>query len=487
MKTLITIIASVLLLGSVGGPTRVAAADERNGVSESAVMALHQVRQDVEVGLVELAALRTAIAKERQPLADRVMALEGYIEALDTQSSGLIAREQLRQERRTELERTVGGLEDQVAFIRAALSEYRRSVPTRLSVAEADAWADALADLDQLERSSGSTNLAALAGYWMACLDQSAAATEAALHGFSRAATAVAADGRAVDGKLAMVGPVGWFVSADGEVHGILAAREGSTRAGVVSVPDSEAMGELVKQLAAGKRVLLPLDVTEGRAALLQADQRGLYDELVTGGVVMIPLVLVALLAMVVAVLKTVSLWRVHGVDAHAAVAIAQSYAAGDTAAAERSSAALPAPLRAVVNEGLAHYDAAPVILEEIVEERVMSQLPGLERHLWLLAVLAGIAPLLGLLGTVTGMIHTFQLVTVFGTGDAGLLSGGISEALVTTKFGLVIAIPVLVVHALLSRRVRTLMAELEQAATAFVHALISARTAGSSDGGAVS
>ena len=330
-------------------------------------------------------------------------------------------------------------------------------------------------------------SIAAGAGYWMACLDQSAAATEAALHGFSRAAIAVAADGRAVDGRAAMVGPVGWFVSTDGEVHGILAAREGSTRAGVVNVPDSEAMGELVKQLAAGKRVLLPLDVTEGRAALLQADQRGLYDELVTGGVVMIPLVLVALLAMVVAVLKTVSLWRVHGVDAHAAVAIAQSYAAGDTAAAERSSAALPAPLRAVVNEGLAHYDAAPVILEEIVEERVMSQLPGLERHLWLLAVLAGIAPLLGLLGTVTGMIHTFQLVTVFGTGDAGLLSGGISEALVTTKFGLVIAIPVLVVHALLSRRVRTLMAELEQAATAFVHALISARTAGSSDGGAVS
>ena len=69
-------------------------------------------------------------------------------------------------------------------------------------------------------------------------------------------------------------------------------------------------------------------------------------------------------------------------------------------------------------------------------------------------------------------MIHTFQLVTVFGTGDAGLLSGGISEALVTTKFGLIIAIPVLVAHALLTRRVRTLMAQLEQAATAFVHAL---------------
>jgi biopolymer transport protein ExbB len=75
-------------------------------------------------------------------------------------------------------------------------------------------------------------------------------------------------------------------------------------------------------------------------------------------------------------------------------------------------------------------------------------------------------------------MIHTFQLVTVFGAGDAGLLSGGISEALVTTKFGLVIAIPVLVAHALLARRVRTLMTRLEQAATAFVYALATARAA---------
>ena len=106
------------------------------------------------------------------------------------------------------------------------------------------------------------------------------------------------------------------------------------------------------------------------------------------------------------------------------------------------------------------------------MHERALAVLPLLDRHLGLLAVLGGVAPLLGLLGTVTGMIHTFQLVTVFGSGDAKLLSGGISEALVTTEAGLIIAVPVLLVHAFLSRRVRTLVAALEQTVVGFVNRL---------------
>jgi biopolymer transport protein ExbB len=95
-----------------------------------------------------------------------------------------------------------------------------------------------------------------------------------------------------------------------------------------------------------------------------------------------------------------------------------------------------------------------------------------LERHLGTLAVLGGVAPLLGLLGTVTGMIHTFRLVTIFGAGNPRLLSGGIAEALVTTEFGLIIAIPVLLLHAYFSRRVRTITAALEHTLAGFVNSL---------------
>jgi biopolymer transport protein ExbB len=76
----------------------------------------------------------------------------------------------------------------------------------------------------------------------------------------------------------------------------------------------------------------------------------------------------------------------------------------------------------------------------------------------------------MGLLGTVVGMIKTFQLITVFGTGDARSLSSGISEALVTTELGLFVAIPSLIVHGILNRMARTKWGQLEQDSIIFLN-----------------
>jgi biopolymer transport protein ExbB len=99
-----------------------------------------------------------------------------------------------------------------------------------------------------------------------------------------------------------------------------------------------------------------------------------------------------------------------------------------------------------------------------------------LERFLPFLAITAATAPLLGLLGTVTGMIKTFQLITIFGTGDAKSLSSGISEALVTTAEGLIVAIPILIVHGSLSRMAKHKLSLLEQLSAAFVNGVIALR-----------
>jgi biopolymer transport protein ExbB len=90
--------------------------------------------------------------------------------------------------------------------------------------------------------------------------------------------------------------------------------------------------------------------------------------------------------------------------------------------------------------------------LEKQVSETVLKAMPALERSLTILAVITAVAPLLGLLGTVTGMISTFDVITEFGTGDPKLLSGGISEALITTKLGLSVAVPFLLVRSLIAR-----------------------------------
>jgi biopolymer transport protein ExbB len=114
--------------------------------------------------------------------------------------------------------------------------------------------------------------------------------------------------------------------------------------------------------------------------------------------------------------------------------------------------------------------------VEEAIEEAAVRVLPRLERFLSAIAALAAVAPLLGLLGTVTGMISTFDVITLFGTGDPRLLSGGISEALITTQVGLIIAVPLLLIHRILSGAVERRVSAMETLGVGLVNALFHLR-----------
>ena len=107
--------------------------------------------------------------------------------------------------------------------------------------------------------------------------------------------------------------------------------------------------------------------------------------------------------------------------------------------------------------------------LELRLGEAVMEEVPRINRHLPLLKIIAAVAPLLGLLGTVTGMIVTFQAITLFGAGDPRLMAGGISQALITTVLGLCVAIPMLLLHNIVSGRARHISEILQQRAVALV------------------
>jgi biopolymer transport protein ExbB len=103
------------------------------------------------------------------------------------------------------------------------------------------------------------------------------------------------------------------------------------------------------------------------------------------------------------------------------------------------------------------------------LDEAILKEMPKIQRGLAALALLAAISPLLGLLGTVTGIIETFQSITLYGTGDPRVMSGGISQALVTTVMGLLVAIPLLLFHSFLSSKSNTLVQILDEKSTAFV------------------
>lgn len=110
-----------------------------------------------------------------------------------------------------------------------------------------------------------------------------------------------------------------------------------------------------------------------------------------------------------------------------------------------------------------------PEDLERKLDEVIVQESARLDRFLWIVKVVAVSAPLLGLLGTVTGMIRTFQAITLFGTGDPKLMAGGISEALVTTMLGLVVAIPLVLSHAVLTNISKRLLEIVEEQAAGVV------------------
>jgi biopolymer transport protein ExbB len=107
--------------------------------------------------------------------------------------------------------------------------------------------------------------------------------------------------------------------------------------------------------------------------------------------------------------------------------------------------------------------------LELRLEEQVLRETAKIEGFLWLIKVVSAVAPLMGLLGTVTGMINTFQIITLFGTGDPKMMASGISEALVTTMLGLVVAIPLVLMHALLASMAKGVTTVLEEQSTGLI------------------
>lgn len=113
--------------------------------------------------------------------------------------------------------------------------------------------------------------------------------------------------------------------------------------------------------------------------------------------------------------------------------------------------------------------DVGTETLELKLDEAILKELPKIQRGLGAIALLAAVSPLLGLLGTVTGIIETFQSITLHGTGDPRVMSGGISQALVTTVMGLLAAIPLLLFHSFLTSKRNALVQILDEKSTAFV------------------
>lgn len=185
-------------------------------------------------------------------------------------------------------------------------------------------------------------------------------------------------------------------------------------------------------------------------------------EPVVRGGVVMIPLLLCSIVALTVSIERWLFLKHAR-VDTDKLMGkIRAALSRGSVEEARGVCEATPGPVARVLAATLAHFDMPKDDLREVAREVALAEQPVLDGHLPVLATMVTVSPLLGLLGTISGLIKVFHVISGGGIGDYARLSGGIAEALITTFTGLCIAIPFLVVYNSLSGRVEGLIHEIE-------------------------
>lgn len=129
-----------------------------------------------------------------------------------------------------------------------------------------------------------------------------------------------------------------------------------------------------------------------------------------------------------------------------------------------------------ILASGLSNAQSGREVMKDSIQEAASQVIHAMERYVGALGTIAAVSPLLGLLGTVIGMIKVFVAIELEGAGNAGALAGGISEALITTAAGLTVAIPAMIMHRYFVRKIDTLVVVMEQESIKLVDALHSDR-----------
>jgi biopolymer transport protein ExbB len=301
--------------------------------------------------------------------------------------------------------------------------------------------------------------------------------TRRELGGYSAAGSSlVEGNSQVFKGTFAFLGPETFFLPEGGGRAGTVRPRAGSIYP--VSYPLAAWKPEDAAAFFEGKPAMVAADASNGKALRLKETTGSVLEHIHKGGLVAYAIIAVGLLSLLMIAQKIGDLAKLSVDSPQTVQTVLVSVAQGATAKAEQAVKSLLPPTRELFLVGLRYSGSSKELLEEHLQSVLLRQRLHFERRLPLLAVIATAAPLMGLLGTVVGMVKTFALITVFGTGNAGKLASGISEVLVATELGLVVAIPTLIAHGFLAHRIQRNLSLLERYALEFVTAADAAKVA---------
>ncbi|QJR80790.1 MotA/TolQ/ExbB proton channel family protein [Alteromonas pelagimontana] len=263
----------------------------------------------------------------------------------------------------------------------------------------------------------------------------------------------VLGNGEIAEAATLSLGPVTWFYQQDKQLAGLAEQQKDMLRASGILEGD---LGEPVIALRQQPQGSVVFDPTMGRAMTREQASETVVEHVIKGGVWVVPILLFALIATVIGIVKVLQLWRLPAVvPVSSARALAPLL--NGTGKAAQHIKGMQRQLLDIARNALNARERDDHLFVQLQQNK-----QKLEKWLNAIAVTAAVAPLLGLLGTVSGMIETFRMMTSFGSSDPEVISGGIAKALVTTELGLVVAIPALILNALLSRKARQYYTDLE-------------------------
>jgi biopolymer transport protein ExbB len=457
--------------------------------SSTAPAGLSEGRQEVsrklEHALDELAGIRKEAGDVIVPLSKKINAMEKDLlnarkelqdaqNALDTRTLKL-----------NNLHARIKALKQEKQYLRNLLGEYVRNLEAQLHIAQLKDYAPVIKEA-RLVLEDEDMPAQKSFGIQMAAVERSIERLEDLTGAHCFDGQAVTDSGVLTDGRYLILGPLAFFASRDGGAVGMAVERLGSKEPNVLPISLEHAGAAALQRSGAGAaerdaqamiadtvrngKGWLPLDATLGKAQKIAATKDTVTQHLKKGGIVVVPILGLAALAVLTALIKWIQLLRVPIPSGRSVQALLGDIRElRETEAAERVGT-MRGPVARMLSTAVEHIREPAELIEELMYEHILDTRMRLLKGLPFLAVCASSAPLLGLLGTVTGIISTFRLITAFGSGDVKMLSAGISEALVTTELGLIVAIPTLLLHAILNRRARAIVDQMEKTAVAVLN-----------------
>lgn len=424
-------------------------------------------RADLDKAVMELTETQREYSDLRRGLYRDINRLDDEALTLAKELRTLVREEEERTSRAKGLEREVESRKTDFNYAAGVLNQYSKALVTRLHPAENQRYLAEVERIDQRAASNSENPQAELTERRKVIeLGLERLGLVAGGHRFE--GKALRNGNEAMEGSLLTVGPAVFFAAKDKSFEGVATfAATGTELPTVVSVPGKG--GTISKAVFEGAGSL-PLDGTMGKAMLTAEAQDTLMETIEKGGMVGHCILLLGAISGIIVIFKLIEIHRFPVPDRGTINRILDHLVTGDAAAAKQEADAIRGLPGAVVRAGVENFYGKRKVLEESIYEKLIDVKPRLERFLPFLALTASTGPLLGLLGTVLGIIKTFQAMVIYGTGNAKNFSAGISEALITTAEGLVVAIPVLILHGLMKGLAKGKAGEVESIAIALVN-----------------